>query len=110
MWPSSIRSRTAPPHRSATIAGGVSPRASGTSYDATSRRNLAGNAIVIARSLIQRAYSLRSNQVENSTTDTAKALPGIVDGSAYRFGPHVVKHDRGLIRNVGQAFRGKGCV
>lgn len=85
----SIRSRTAPPHRSATIAGGVIPRASGTSYDASSRRNLAGNAIVVARSLTQRAYSLRSNQVENSTTDTAKALPGIVDGSVYRFGPHV---------------------
>lgn len=87
-----IRSRIAPV--GATIAGDIAPHGvTGTSYDASSRRNLAGNAIVVARSLIQRAYSLRSNQVENSTTDTAKALPGIVDGSVYRFGPHVVKHD-----------------
>lgn len=52
----SIRSRIPPSPDSATIAGGVIPRASGTSYDASSRRNLAGNAIVVARSLIQRAY------------------------------------------------------
>ena len=100
-----IRSRTHPP-RSATIAGGVIPRASGTSYDATSRRNLAGNAIVIARSLIQRAYSLRSNQVENPNTDTAKALPGIVDGSVYRFGPHGQHQTMKRFENVQKVSEG----
>lgn len=84
----SIRSRIAPV--SATIAGDIAPHGvTGTSYDASSRRNLAGNAIVVARSLTQRAYSLRSNQVKDPATDRTEALPGIVDGSVYRFGPHV---------------------
>ena len=44
--------------------------------------------IVVARSLIQRAYSLRSNQIKDPTTDRTEALPGIVGLSAFRFGPH----------------------
>jgi len=53
----SIRSRTAQPSsRSAAIAGDWFPTVTGTPYDATSRRNLAGSAIVVSGSLIQRAY------------------------------------------------------
>lgn len=101
-----IRSRPQPP-RSATIAGDIAPHGvAGTSYDASSRRNLAGNAIVVARSLIQRAYSLRSNQVENPTTDRTEALPGIVDGSVYRFGPHVEQSIMRRFENVQKVSEG----
>jgi len=161
----SIRSRTQPP-RSATIAGGVIPRASGTSFNESlggveghartcdapashsmqlhrppvqqgllqaygrvrkeagikpcprdlslnssqplpTRGQLAsGDFIVIARLVFQRAYSLRSNKVENSTTDTAKALPGIVDGSVYRFGPHGQHQTMKRFENVQKVSEG----
>lgn len=63
------------------------PPVSPTSYDATSRRTLAAD-VIVGSSFIQRAYSLRSNKIENPTTDRTEALPGIFDLSAFCFGPH----------------------
>lgn len=49
---------------------------------------------------------LLTNIFNNPNTDTAKALPGIVDGSVYRFGPHVEQSIMRRFENVQKVSEG----